>query len=204
MGTDGAPYLANLFLYYYEWNFMDRLVKAKDLKTATLFNKTSRYIDDLFTLNNDGAMNELMDSIYPPELKLNKENDDDSHTTFLDLSITIEDERLTHTLYDKRDAFSFKIVNYPHLCGNVNTNNAYGVFIGQLIRYANACMSYDQFLERTRVLISKLVTQHFRLRKLSLKLEVFYKRHFFTVCKYGKSLLEIRKDLNLLRSTRHS
>ena len=57
MGTDCAPFLANLFLYYYEWQFMDRLIKAKDYSTAMKFNKTWRYIDDLFTLNNDGRMN---------------------------------------------------------------------------------------------------------------------------------------------------
>ena len=38
-------------------------------------------------------------------------------------------------LYDKRDV-SFNIVNFPFLCSNIAQYTAYGVYVSQLIRYA--------------------------------------------------------------------
>ena len=51
MGTNCAPLLANLFLFYYEYEYMKNLVKD-NLQAAMKFNGTMRYIDDLLTLNN--------------------------------------------------------------------------------------------------------------------------------------------------------
>ena len=48
MGTDCAPLLANLFLFYYEYAYMKGLMK-NDFRLA---NNTVRYIDDLLALNN--------------------------------------------------------------------------------------------------------------------------------------------------------
>ena len=70
MGTDCAPLLANLFLFYYEYMYMKNLVKD-DLQTAIKFNGTMRYIDDLLKLNNIIFASKIPD-IYPPELDLKK------------------------------------------------------------------------------------------------------------------------------------
>ena len=51
MGTDCATLLANLFLFYYEYNYMKSLLKNNFL-LARKFNNTARNIDDLLTLNN--------------------------------------------------------------------------------------------------------------------------------------------------------
>ena len=54
MGTDCAPFLANLFLFYYEYNYMKDLIKNNiHLHVAIQFSYTSRYTDDLLTLNNN-------------------------------------------------------------------------------------------------------------------------------------------------------
>ena len=45
MGTDCAPLLGNLFLFYYEYGYMKGLIKT-DLVLAKKFNNTMRYIDD--------------------------------------------------------------------------------------------------------------------------------------------------------------
>ena len=55
MGTDCAPYLANLFLFYYEHEWMMK-TKETNPKLARQFNKSARYIDNLLTINNDGLM----------------------------------------------------------------------------------------------------------------------------------------------------
>jgi len=105
MGTDCAPLLANLFLYSYEWRFMRQKTKEKQYDIAAKFNKTGRFIDDLFTLNNDLVMQEYMSHIYPPELLLNKENENDTHTTFLDLDISLTDNKITTLCMTKGTTF---------------------------------------------------------------------------------------------------
>ena len=48
MGTDCAPLLANLFLFFYEYRYMNNLIKNY-IFMARRFN-TMRYIDDLLIL----------------------------------------------------------------------------------------------------------------------------------------------------------
>ena len=52
MGTNCAPLLSNLFLYYYEADFIQELLRKKDKKFAISFNSTFRYIDDVLSLSN--------------------------------------------------------------------------------------------------------------------------------------------------------
>jgi hypothetical protein len=52
MGTNCAPPLADLFLYAYEADFLQELLKNKDRKLAQTFNSSFRYIDDVSSLNN--------------------------------------------------------------------------------------------------------------------------------------------------------
>ena len=47
MGTNCAPLLAYLFLYSYESDFLDSLVKSGHSRLARSFNLCYRYIDDL-------------------------------------------------------------------------------------------------------------------------------------------------------------
>ena len=41
-------------------------------------------------------------------------------------------------MYDKRDDFDFKIVNFQFLDGDIPRSTSYGVYISQLIRFARA------------------------------------------------------------------
>ena len=50
MGTNCAPLLAHLFLYSYENEFLDKLIKEGKRKLARRFNLSYRYIDDLISL----------------------------------------------------------------------------------------------------------------------------------------------------------
>ena len=46
MGTDCAPFLANSFLFYFEYNYMKDLIKS-NIHLAKQFSYTTRYIDNL-------------------------------------------------------------------------------------------------------------------------------------------------------------
>ena len=48
MGTNCAPLLADLFLYSYEADFIQKLLNQKKKKLAVSFNLTFRYIEDFY------------------------------------------------------------------------------------------------------------------------------------------------------------
>ena len=55
IGSDPAPFLANLFLYVYESKFISNLIKS-DPARARKFRHIFRFIDDLISLNDDGIL----------------------------------------------------------------------------------------------------------------------------------------------------
>ena len=146
MGVDPAPFMANLYLYYDESKYMEQLAKT-NYSEAKKYNKIQRYIDDLFALNNDCRIELHKTLIYHKDLQLNKENEDDNNVTFLDLQISIQKKTLFTETYDKRDAFSFGIVAYPDLSGNIPKKQAYGVCTSQLLRHAQASQRPQSMLE---------------------------------------------------------
>jgi hypothetical protein len=51
MGTNCAPLLADLFVYLYESEFLQKLVKDRKIHEARAFNSIYRYIDDVLSSN---------------------------------------------------------------------------------------------------------------------------------------------------------
>ena len=87
MGTDCAPLVANLFLFYYEYKYMRNLIKS-NLMLAKKFGTTIRYIDDFLTLNNNIFHSAIVD-IYPGELRLKKTTESSMTLSYLDIKIGI-------------------------------------------------------------------------------------------------------------------
>ena len=81
MGTNCAPLLADLFLYPYESEFLQKLVKDKKIHEARAFNFTYRYIDDVLSINNS-RFAEFLPLIYPPELEVKETTDTASSASF--------------------------------------------------------------------------------------------------------------------------
>jgi hypothetical protein len=73
------------------------------------------------------------------------------------MTFTKTDGNLTTQLHDKPYNFNFSIVNFPYLCDNVQSPHAYDVDISQVIRYVRTYSSYDQFLNRCKILAYKLM-----------------------------------------------
>ena len=191
MGTNCAPLVADLFLYCYERDFMLSLNPGSQSEVISAFNDTSRYLDDIFNIDNP-YFDTMVSSIYPKELQLNKANTSDTSASFLDLDLSIKNGIISSKIYDKRDDFDFKIVNYPNLGGDVPRATSYGVYISQLIRYARACSSVEDFNDRNRVITEKLLKQGYRYDKLRKTFSKFYYRNLTLINKYKcnlKSLL---------------
>jgi hypothetical protein len=173
MGTNCAPLLADLFLYSYEADFIQGLLKKDEKKLSRSFNFTFRYIDDVPSLNNS-RFGDFVDHIYPIELEIKDTTDTDTSASYLDLHLDMDSEwRLRTKLYNKRDDFNFPIVNIPFICSNIPAAPAYGVYISQLIRYSRACGSYQDFHDRGLLLTRKLLNKVFLLVKLKSSLRKF-------------------------------
>ena len=158
MGKNCARLLADLFLYSYENEFLDKLIKEGKRKLARKFNLSYRYTDDLITFNNK-RFNEFIFDIYPKELTISETTESTSVASYLDLLFTRdENNNITTKLYDKRDAFGFHIVNFPFMSSNIPSAPAYGVYASQLIRYARCCSNYGDFLSRHRTFVTGLTT----------------------------------------------
>ena len=135
----------------------------------------NRYIDDILSLNNS-KISEFIDVIYPCELNIKDTTESSISASYLDCYLNIENGKLITRLYDKRDDFNFPIVNFRFMSSNIPSATAYGVYVSQLVRYARACCNYEYFFDRSKLLISKLLSQGYRRAKLvSTLLQIFRK-----------------------------
>jgi hypothetical protein len=102
---------------------------------------------------------ECIPLIYHRELEAKETTDTASSASFLDLCLEFDDSgQISTKIYDKRDEFNFKIMNFPNMCSNIPDSPAYGVYISQLIRYARASSNYSDFSLTKSVNDRKTVT----------------------------------------------
>ena len=203
MGTNCAPLLADLFLYSYETEFLDQLIKKGKRHIASRFNLTFRYIDDLISFNNP-KFGQYLKQIYPKELEIKPTSPSEFESHYLDLTfIRNNDNHLSTRLYDKRDDFPFSIVNFPFLSSNIPASPAYGVYISQLIRYARCCAHYDDFAARHKTLVARLLSQGYKKNRLSNTFKKFYDRYSNLIGKYRVSLSNLLQVAGLSESAQN-
>ena len=96
------------------------------------------------------------------------------------------------SIHDKRDDFTFRIANFPHMNSKISANPAYGFNISQLVRYTRICTSKVDFMNRLRGLSLRLRQQGFVTNLLKKSFNKFFNRHGLIVVKYGATLREMR------------
>ena len=194
MGTNCASLLVDLLLHSYENEFLDKHIKEGRRKLARKFNLSYRYIDDLISFNNK-IFKELIFDIYPRELTISEATESTSVASYLDLLFTPDKRNnITTKLYDKRDAFGFHTVNFPFMPSNIPSAPAYGVYTSQLLRYARCCSNYSDFLLRHRALVTRLLSQGYKVNRLSDTFKKFYGRHTDLVGQYKKNVCQMFAD----------
>ena len=163
-----------VFILLWERDFMSNLHKSKRYDLIDMLNDTSRYLDDIFTIDNPEFEKHILD-IYPMELQLINANTSDKETSFLDLNIKVIGSDVHTSVYDKRDDFGFPIISFPWLSGDVLRLPSYGVYISQLVRLARCCTSVSDFNSENLQLTSKLLTQGYRYHKLRKTFGKFFR-----------------------------
>jgi hypothetical protein len=192
MGIDPAPFWANLYLYYYENEYIKALIKSNP-GNARKFKFASRFIDDEDNLNDNGEFGEASRLIYLPELELKCEHQG-SKATFLELDIHIEDGLFVYKLFDKRDSFPFQIVRMPDLSGNIPDHIFYGSFMAEVIRISRATLRYMDFIPRVIQIYTRMLNQGGSSSKLLKHMTKAKERHP-EILKIQQNCLEVISDI---------
>ena len=186
MGKGVFHQTVDLFLYSYEADLIQVLLKKYEKKLARSFNFTSLYIEDVLSLNNCKFC-DFVDRIYHIVLVRNKKNTQIQIGLFHSLTYT---SKLT-----MGDNFNFPIVNYPFIYRNIPAALVYGIYISQLIRYSKACGSYQHVLNRELLLTRKILNHEFLTVKLKSSLRKFYGRYHDLVNRYDVSVSPMTTDV---------
>ena len=154
MGTNCAPHIPGLFLFYYERVFMKSISGDTQADVIEAFSCTSRYLEEVLNIDNP-YFEGIVCQIYPAELQLNKANTSDTEATFLDLHLLILDGFVSSKIYGKHDDFDFDILNFPVLDGDIPRTTSYGIYISLFIRFARVFSHLTDFNARNKCLTAK-------------------------------------------------
>ena len=183
MGTNCAPYLANIFLFMYESQYIKTLLDRGQVKKASLLSNIFRYQDDAIVFNDNGLFSRIYEDIYPEELVLLNTNVSNNCCNYLDLSITLQNGKFKYTLFDKRNDFGFEVINYPFISGNIPKIPSYGVYVSQLIRFCN--VSCESISNMVLDLNKKFSKQGFSVDGLKRKFKQFASKYIHLWSKFG-------------------
>ena len=195
MGTSCAPYLANLFLHVYEYEYLKQLVENDNLDIAKKLQNLYRYQDDCLSLNDSNLFHEHYSNIYPKELVLKNTNISRDKSTFLDTIISIYRGKFTFKMYDKRNDFNFNVVKFPHLHGKIPRIPSYGVFTSQLLRVCDVNMYSKHFRKDVVDIFKCFKSQGFDTVKLKGYYHKFCDKYYFKWCKFGDDITRLCNNL---------
>ena len=138
MGGNASPLIADLLLSYLEFDYLRRHPShASELRLTT------RFIDDILSINCNNFL-DIAKDIYPQSLPLEDTTSNQQYTNYLD--VTIMKGAPIHTkLYDKREAFGFKIKQFIPSTSAISSSTKMGTFLSQLIRTAKICSKEFDF-----------------------------------------------------------
>ena len=186
MGGNASPFIADLFLAWQEYCFMDSLVKSKtesNLKLAEQLSLNSRYLDDIAVINflSFGVVAKL---IYHSSLLLEESDFGYHYDHFLDLNIRIVNGRFVIGIYHKVDDFDFEVISFPFPSSNIHSQVGYTSFYSQLVRYFRLCNNITDFIVRVKMLKNKLSSRGYNLVSLR-KCFLRFCRTYPAPLKYG-------------------
>ena len=106
-------------------------------------------------------------------------------SNYLDLNITLSNGIFSYKSYDKREDYTFEVIRYPDMSGNIPLKPSYGVFVSQCKRFAEVNSVIENFVTDIRTLHSRLVKQGFTSSILQERFNTFADKNFYSWCKFG-------------------
>ena len=187
MGSDPAPFFANLFLDHKEmyWVKEQRKLGKNNIRKI---NNSFPFVDDLLSLNDDSSLQKNCKDIYPAEFELKKENNTNSYASFLDIYIYIENGEFHRKLFDKRNNFSFDIVRMPFYYTHVPSKIFYGSTGAEFLRISKATNKIEDFSCTFKQLLIQMIKKSGQMRKIKLSLRKMIQRYQEVFIKFNKSI----------------
>ena len=181
MGANYSPNLANLYLHFYEAQFL----KKNPLGGQLRYSHSFRFIDDLLSVNNRDILYDIR-SIYPRILEVSGTNVDPyKKCSFLDMEINIVNGKFISKIYDKRRDFNFDILGLPAFGSNVPSKLAYGVLCAQFCRFALVCSLREDFIFNCQLFVNKLLHNGFPPYIIRKYIYKFHQNKIRTVAKFN-------------------
>jgi len=196
MGSDPAPFMANLFLHHFEKKWLHN-TKKRDLQKARMFSNTFRFIDDLCALNDNNEFENNFKQIYPEELELKKKNVDPHEASFLDLKIKINNRSFSTKLFDKRDSFPFYINRMPFLDSNMPSKIFYSAVGSEILRIARATTEPNDFKHRVVNLLVRMKKQGSEHQRILSLMKKIYGKHQKVFSKFADTANNFIKIFSL-------
>ena len=100
MGTNSAPHMANIYLHVYEYEYIKRLIDNNEVDKLNKLTNIFRFQDDLFAVNDANIFENVLDHVYPKEMKISKTNISTCKCSYLDLLVSIYKGKFRMSLFD--------------------------------------------------------------------------------------------------------
>ena len=163
MGTNCAGFLANLYCFTYELEFLKRVVNEKNFTLAEEMLRTRRYIDDLLMIRCVHLPGKLYlpEGIYPKHILSLVLADSGRSVPYMDLHIRQNKRRgLITAIYDKRleDKYAdIDVIRYPDSSSVLATKAKCGIVTSQMHRFLRRCSFARDFVYNTGLVLYRLI-----------------------------------------------
>jgi hypothetical protein len=200
MGSSCAPFVANLLLFSYEYEYVKQLSMEvgvskgrkgiESWKKWKLLQRLSfclRYIDDLWNpVVPHDTFDTIWPKIYPPFLVLTKESEGNK-VNYLDMTIWCDYSTYDweSTLYDKRvqmKSLGLKLNKFPHPDSCMSVKCKYGVITSQCHRFLICCSSPRSYLNAATKLFDEYIAKGYELVTISKYFEKFVRSKSQQLC----------------------
>ena len=195
MGTDPAPFWANIFLYSNKEQYMSLLIHSDKIKVKHFY-LIRCFTDDFSTINDDGEFGRSFCDMYSKELKFEHQGD---HVTFFEFGYNHKGGDLYIIYLIKEIIFPFSIVRIPHIENNIPQNVFYSTIAGyfSITSRSTLYLYAKELLEHIKQQISKPGATGNSLRKkyyliqrvsntslLHVRTSQTFSQTFFFMCVY--------------------
>lgn len=112
-------------------------------------------MDGLCVLNDGDEFGKFFLKIYTEELELKAEHQG-NHACFLKLHTSVNNNIFVYRLFDKRDTFSFTIVQMPHTDSNIPQNILYSTIMEKTLKTSRLTLFLGDFFPKSKELINHM------------------------------------------------
>ena len=134
--------------------------------------------------------------IYPPEMELKVENENNYSASYLDLAIELNEGIAETKLFDKRDTFKFSVVRMPYKRSNIPQMMFYATIGAEVLRICRATSNYDFLLDSSRKLMTRMCSQGADTEGIQRVLSKMIHRHWEPFVKFNLSSEKIASDIS--------